>query len=111
MEDRNEFFTPPTFDPTGGRLGVTPILWQLRMAYTWSDQMAEEYPDWDQCCTCHVFALSEGEALARAFDGFTSPAWVMPEYIASCHPVRFRNQFDDEVETRWAIGAPAQVPS
>lgn len=87
------------FDATGGKLGVTPILWRLRMQYKWVDYLADEYPDWDQCCTCHVFAVTEREARAKVWSTFTPPS-VMPISIASCEPERFRNQHDDELEQR-----------
>lgn len=94
LAERNEGFIPPHFDMAGGRLGVTPILWQFRMAYPWLDYMAEDHPDWDQCCTCWVWAVSEGEARAKVWDSFKYPGTVMPEAIASCYPERFRNATD-----------------
>ncbi len=98
IAERNEGFCPPHFDMTGGELGVTPILWQFRMAYEWQDRMAEEEPDWDQCCTCWVFALSESEARAKVWQRFDVWGTVMPDAIASCYPERFRNQRDDELD-------------
>lgn len=98
LAERNERFPPPRFDMQGGTLGETPILWQLRMAYAWKEDFAEEDPEWDQCCICWVFAVSENEARAKVWDKFRHPSSIMPESIASCYPVRFRNERDDEID-------------
>lgn len=101
IEERNEFYTPPTFDMTGGTLGQTPILWELRMAYEWTEQFEEEEPDWDQCCTCWEFAMSQREAEQNVWSRFKPPC-VKPVQIASCFPKRFRNQQDDERDAKFA---------
>lgn len=106
LEERNEGYIPPVFDQRGGRLGETPILWQLRMAYPWRDDIEEEHWDWDQCCTSHVFAVTEREAREQVWDKFKFPGAVQPEAIASCYPVRFRNAKDDEIDAYWNRRTP-----
>ncbi len=101
LDERNEGYAPPLFNPAGGTLGVTPILWKFRMAYKWEAHFEESNPDWDQCCTCHVFAVTEREARERVWQTFGAPS-VVPERIASCHPVRFRNANDDAIDERLA---------
>jgi hypothetical protein len=98
----------PPFDPSrGGELGVTPILWRLRMQYEWIDYLEEQHPDWDQCCTCWIFAISEKEARAKVWTRFEPPA-VMPVSIASCVPERYENERDKELERRWATPTPGK---
>jgi hypothetical protein len=89
------------FDTTGGKLGETPILWEFKMQYHWSESVAEDEPDWDQCCTCWEFAISEGEARAKVWSKFEPPS-VKPESIKSCKPVRFENDRDRELAAKWA---------
>lgn len=77
------------FDPSrGGMLGVTPILWSYKGQYAWSEQFEEEYPDWDQCCSGHVEAVSQSEAKVKALNSFKTPS-VIPIAIKDITPVRY----------------------
>jgi hypothetical protein len=83
------------FDPSrGGVLGETPILWRFRMQYAWNASLADEYPDWDQCCGCAEFAVSETEARRKIWSHFRYPGCVVPVSIASCEPERYENDHD-----------------
>jgi hypothetical protein len=101
MEQRSETGGGVKIGETEGRLGSDRILWEFRMQYPWDEHLAEDNPDWDQCCTCWVFALSEREARTTVWDKFQPPA-VMPKTIASCVAVRFETDRDRELEARYA---------
>lgn len=100
IDERNEGYSLPVWNGRGGKLGHTPILWEIRMAYTWSEEFADSDPDWDQCMTCWLWAVSESEARAGAWK--QDSMYVMPECIASIYPVRFMTGCDAIKEARWA---------